>query len=133
MTPRGIRNNNPGNIRKSNTPWIGKTGDDGVFEVFDTPEHGIRALCKIVITYAKKYYLPNIQAIINRWAPPTENDTGSYVNAVCEQCGVQPTESIDVTLKSNMFNIAVGIIKHENGEQPYSPMTIMDGVKMANE
>src|SRR5574337_876096 len=86
MTPsRGIRNNNPGNIRKSSEPWRGlaaaKDQKDPAFFTFETPEWGIRAMAVILRTYQTKYGLRTIRAIIGRWAPSAENDTDAYVDA----------------------------------------------------
>ena len=57
MKPRGIRNNNPGNIRKSNVKWQGLAAEqtDGAFYQFTRPEYGIRALCRV----AKKHHEEN--------------------------------------------------------------------------
>ena len=74
--PRGLRNNNPGNIVLSDIPWLGKiAGDDERFETFQTPEHGIRALSLNLLNYARKHGLETVQDIIPRWAPASENNT----------------------------------------------------------
>ncbi|MCS1340536.1 hypothetical protein NX036_25235, partial [Escherichia coli] len=80
---RGIRNNNPGNLEYSKTnPWVGQTGDDGRFAKFETPEHGIRALGRNLMSYQRQG-IDTVSEIINRWAPPTDkNDTMSYIKAV---------------------------------------------------
>ncbi|MDR8284944.1 hypothetical protein FPK77_25135, partial [Acinetobacter baumannii] len=52
---RGIRNNNPGNLEASSSnPWVGQTGSDGRFAKFETPEHGIRALGRNLISYQRQ-------------------------------------------------------------------------------
>src|SRR5574337_804815 len=96
MTPsRGIRNNNPGNIRKSSEPWRGlaaaKDQKDPAFFTFETPEWGIRAMAVILRTYQTKYGLRTIRAIIGRWAPSAENDTDAYVDA---GRGIQKKENL---------------------------------------
>ena len=53
MATRGIRNNNPGNIRVSKDQWEGMTGDDGAFVIFDSPESGVRALAKNLQSYGR--------------------------------------------------------------------------------
>lgn len=119
--PRGIRNNNPGNIRRSAIPWEGKVeGQDAAFETFATPEHGIRALEKNLTTYQTKHGLNTPREIINRWAPPTENDTGSYVNVVAQALGVGPDDPINVQDPAVMQRLRDAIIKHENGQNPYA-------------
>lgn len=115
--PRGIRNNNPGNIRRSAIPWEGKVeGQDSEFETFATPEHGVRALEKNLTTYQTKHGLTTPREIINRWAPPTENDTGSYVAAVSQALGVNPDDPINVQDPATMQRLRDAIIQHENGQ-----------------
>ncbi|MBN5203088.1 hypothetical protein JY494_26615, partial [Serratia marcescens] len=66
---RGLRNNNPGNIEASDkNPWEGQTGSDGRFAKFETPEHGIRALGKNLLSYQRQGY-DTVSEIVNRWAP----------------------------------------------------------------
>lgn len=80
---RGIRNNNPFNIKKSSHPWIGKIkGDDKVFETFDCMYHGIRAGLKLLINYVERGF-DTPQKIIARYAPATENCVSRYVDFVC--------------------------------------------------
>jgi hypothetical protein len=119
--PRGIRNNNPGNIRRSAIPWEGKVeGTDTAFETFATPEHGMRALEKNLTTYQTKHGLDTPRKIIGRWAPPTENDTGAYVNAVAQALGVGPDDPINVQDPAVMQRLRDAIIQHENGQNPYA-------------
>lgn len=80
---RGIRNNNPFNIKKSSHNWIGKIkGDDKVFETFDCMYHGIRAGMKLLINYVERGF-DTPQKIIARFAPATENCVSRYVDFVC--------------------------------------------------
>jgi len=131
VTPRGIRNNNPGNIRYDGTLWQGETGQDGGgFVTFDTPEHGIRALAKVLISYQTKHGLTTIGQMINRWAPPVENDTDAYVVAVCKACSASPSNPYTLT-PSRLATLAAAIIHQENGEQPYSDAVIETGVDSA--
>lgn len=128
---RGIKNNNPGNIVKSNTKWEGKTGDDGKFETFDTPENGIRALCKIIKTYNKKHNLNTISGIINRWAPPNENDTAEYIKFVSKKTGLNSDVVIDTNDKLVMVKLIKSIIEKENGKNPYADSVIQAGINKA--
>lgn len=133
-TPRGIRNHNPGNIDRTKEKWQGMSEDqssDSRFVVFKAPEYGIRALCKVLLNYQRKYGLRTVKEIINRWAPPVENDTGSYVRQVSDAVGVEPDEKIDVQNKALLRAMASAIIQHENGQQPYSAATIDLGVTLA--
>lgn len=129
---RGIRNNNPGNLEYSKTnPWVGQTGDDGRFAKFETPEHGIRALGRNLMSYQRQG-IDTVSGIINRWAPPTDkNDTMSYIKAVCEQLGVSADEPLDASNPDTLKALCAAIIHHENGSQPYSDQQLTDGVSAA--
>ncbi|EHS3408356.1 hypothetical protein MLH67_12840 [Escherichia coli] len=129
---RGIRNNNPGNLEYSKTnPWVGQTGDDGRFAKFETPEHGIRALGRNLMSYQRQG-IDTVSEIINRWAPPTDkNDTMSYIKAVCEQLGVSADEPLDASNPDTMKALCAAIIHHENGSQPYSDQQLTAGVSAA--
>ncbi|HCP2013343.1 TPA: hypothetical protein OC091_002936 [Escherichia coli] len=126
---RGIRNNNPGNLEYSKTnPWVGQTGDDGRFAKFETPEHGIRALGRNLMSYQRQG-IDTVSEIINRWAPPTDkNDTMSYIKAVCEQLGVSADEPLDASNPDTLKALCAAIIHHENGSQPYSDQQLTAGV-----
>jgi hypothetical protein len=137
-TSRGIRNNNPGNIRKSNADWEGKvSGSDSAFETFDTPENGIRALAKTLVSYQERHGCATINQIIARWAPPVENETYAYQKAVqaavSETCGetIARDAPIDVHDYRIMRGLVAGIVQHENGRQPYDKGTIDAGIKAA--
>ena len=93
---RGIRNNNPLNIRRvAGQRWKGEIlpsiqgGDGGgSFVRFESIEYGIRAAFVLLRTYAIKYKANCIQDIISRWAPPSENDTEKYIKNVCLWSGL---------------------------------------------
>ncbi|MCV2142458.1 hypothetical protein MLG80_007530 [Escherichia coli] len=129
---RGIRNNNPGNLEYSKTnPWVGQTGDDGRFAKFETPEHGIRALGRNLMSYQRQG-IDTVSEIINRWAPPADkNDTMSYIKAVCEQLGVSADEPLDASNPDTLKALCAAIIHHENGSQPYSDQQLTAGASAA--
>jgi hypothetical protein len=131
MIPRGIKNQNPGNIRSGTADWEGMspTQDDPEFVQFQGPQWGIRAIAKILLTYEADG-LNTVQQIINRWAPPSENDTDAYVQAVAEACGVGANTPINVT--QMLPSLIPAIIKHENGEQPYTTAQIEAGIALAS-
>ncbi|EAA8821717.1 hypothetical protein AHT39_001916 [Salmonella enterica subsp. enterica serovar Isangi] len=129
---RGIRNNNPGNLEYSKSnPWVGQTGDDGRFAKFETPEHGIRALGRNLMSYQRQG-IDTVSEIINRWAPPTDNnDTTAYIKAVCDQLGVSTDEPLDSSNPDTLKALCAAIIQHENGSQPYSDQQLTTGVSAA--
>lgn len=122
MMTRGIRNNNPGNIRWGDE-WQGlvpqKQRTDASFCQFTGPEYGIRAMIIILRNYQHKDGLNTVAEIINRWAPPSENDTQAYVDNVTQATGVSPGQKIDTGDSRFMMALLQAIIRHENGEQPY--------------
>lgn len=126
---RGIRNNNPGNIVRTSERWQGMSADqssDPRFVVFDSPVYGIRAIARILRKY-EAAGINTVQGIINRWAPPNENDTGAYARAVAAALGVSPTQPVALS-DSVMGGLIAAIIKHENGSQPYSGDLIVQGI-----
>ena len=129
---RGERNSNPGNIRRvAGVVWDGEAADqssDDAFVVFTDPIYGIRAIVRILQSYAREG-LNTVQQIIDRWAPPNENNSVAYVNAVCTECSVEPTDMIDV--QSIMPLLIKGIIQHENGEMIYSDVQIDTAIGLA--
>ena len=133
-TPRGIRNCNPGNIRHGEN-WEGlhpySNELDNSFCVFISAKYGIRALCKILMTYKKKYGIDTIQGVINRYAPPVENDTDYYIKHVAQKLGVEPTQPVNILQPEVMFLLISAIILHENGKQPYSEADIRAGMLLA--
>lgn len=133
MTPRGIRNNNPGNIRHGDK-WQGLADKqtDAAFCVFKAPEWGIRALVKILRNYQTKHGLKTVESIINRFAPQIENDTSSYILSVCQVLDVKPRDVIDVFEPGIMINLLKAVIRHENGIQPYSDEILKKSLELAD-
>lgn len=136
---RGIRNNNPGNIRHSTTAWQGqsKTQDDPAFVTFTSAQFGVRALAKTLLTYFNAYGLRTVTAIISRWAPPNENNTAAYIAAVADGVGAGPDATLNVDSVGVMLPLVKAIIQHENQQpgvswvQPYSDTVLMDALRMA--
>lgn len=129
MATRGIRNNNPGNIRVSKDQWEGMTGDDGAFITFDSPESGVRALGKNLLSYGRQGY-DSIEKIINRWAPPNENDTQAYIDSVVAATGIPATQSLDLSDPDTLSSLAQAISFHETGSR-YDPEVYQQGVARA--
>lgn len=118
--PRGIRLNNPGNIRHgTNTFWVGETTQqpDPSFVQFSAPVYGLRALMKILKTYFVAYHLNTIREIISRYAPATENNTDAYIADVAKRAGIGADDSI-ADIKEIVIPLAEVISFHENGPPP---------------
>lgn len=84
---------------------------------------------KILLNYEAKHKLNTVSGLINRWAPPVENDTNSYAEHVAEKLGLDVDERIDV--KQHLQGLCLAIIQHENGVQPYDIATVQRGIEMA--
>lgn len=135
MKARGLRNNNPGNIELG-ANWQGRVPNnkqtDKRFVQFVEPKWGIRAMTRIIDNYKKRNVL-TIEQIIYTWAPPSENNSDSYVKSVLNTMGL-PKEAKDFIpskQEGDYLGLIKGIIKHENGLQPYSDETIKEGIKLA--
>jgi hypothetical protein len=133
---RGVRNNNPGNIDYvPANKWVGQLPPDLAIEArfarFDSPENGIRALGKVLLTYQDKHGLKTVKAIINRWAPSNENNTGAYVRAVESNTGTKPGAEIDLHTASVMQGFVKAIIHHENAGFAYPDAVLAEGVRRA--
>lgn len=117
--PKGLRNHNPGNLRYvASVQWNGQVGDDGTgYAVFDTDEHGVRALGHQLQTYAGRG-LTSVTEIISTYAPSNENDTQAYIADVAQRVGVDPNEPLDVY--ALLPQLVDAIIHHEQGVQPFT-------------
>ncbi len=96
MLPRGLRNNNPLNIRHSSDKWQGraKTQTDPAFVQFVSMAYGYRAAFVLLRTYRQKYGYNTLRKIIGRWAPPSENNTERYLANVSKWSGLDPDKPI---------------------------------------
>lgn len=135
MTARGIRNNNPGNIRLGDK-WQGLASvqADPSFCTFVSMEYGIRALFKILQTYWRNYQLNSVHSVISRFAPSVENNTKAYEESVSKALGVQPHQKIDLGDRQVMIAIAKAIVRHECGSDAnlITPEQWSKGIDLAN-
>lgn len=115
--PRGLRNNNPGNIRISSVNYQGeiKPSKDTAFKQFESMPYGYRAMFMLLYTYQKRHGLHTIRQIMGRYAPPNENHTDGYINRVAKDSGFDPDTRIDTTTKSTMIPIVSAMSHVENG------------------
>lgn len=129
-----IRNNNPGNIKNSGTNWDGQIQSDGKFVRFASPEMGVRAMMKTLITYQDKHNLSTVREIISRWAPYGDNDTGAYIDFVSQQMGVDPDQDLG-DLKNNLDNskkLVNAIIRFEGDSTGYfNDAIVTKGISLA--
>lgn len=125
--PRGIRNNNPLNIRIGNS-WLGEVQypTDASFEQFVEMKWGVRAAFVILRRYMKRYNLRTIPEIVSRWAPRNENDTLSYIKRVSELSGYDTSYVFTWEKKEEMRELLMAMCIVENG-QSISYKEIEDG------
>ena len=119
-TPRGIRNCNPLNIRKTTgRPWLGQVrpGEDPEFCQFTDMAHGYRAAMRLLQNYGKLYGLRTVRQLISRWAPPQENDTRGYVNTVCYLTKWDPERTVALDKKADMVALVSAMSQMENGRK----------------
>ena len=117
---RGIRNNNPGNIRNSErNDWKGEVSKadkkDQVFEEFETMSDGVRAMMRLLQKYQRSYNLHTVKEIVERWAPRNENDTAAYVRTVCKEMQMPECCGLDLTDKGTMCALLDAMCYVENG------------------
>ncbi|MBQ0721009.1 MAG: structural protein [Gammaproteobacteria bacterium] len=126
--PRGIRNNNPGNIEAGRDSWAGAAGDDGRYLIFSDIRYGVRAMARILASYNKRG-IDTVAEIISTWAPGDDgNDVNSYIYSVSARSGLTPLAEIE---KSDYPALIEAMIYHENGKQPLTMDTIKTGVSWA--
>ena len=102
MKTRGLRNNNPLNIRRSPSQWLGKVpynqSTDCDFEQFTDMAYGYRAACRLIANYTKRPDCTTVQQIISRWAPMADgNNVKAYVSAVVRRTGLSASTPIRST------------------------------------
>lgn len=130
--PRGVRNNNPGNLIRGSKSWDGEVdGGDPRYASFSSPEAGIRAMGKTLLNYQDRYGLRTIEGIIGRWAPSSENDTAGYVRNVAKALGTTPDAPLDLHDAKTLGTLTRAIIVQENGKQPYTDQQIAVGLAAA--
>ena len=143
-TPRGIRNNNPLNIRRTSTQWEGlhPVQADREFCQFIDMKYGYRAAFRLLMKYYRKYGLHSVQAIINRWAPPSDgNATNAYVKQVVNDLAktapggvfIGPTSDIGYITETPMLWImmVVSMTVVETGRNNINSTALLQGFALA--
>lgn len=131
IIPRGLRNNNPLNIRIGNT-WLGERDHptDNAFEEFVSLEYGYRAAFCILRRYIKRYHKDTIIDIVSTWAPASENDTQKYIDFVSKTMLLPPDAHIKYTDREAMVKLADAMTRYECG-QSVDIKTIYKGYDIA--
>ena len=117
MAARGIRNNNPLNIRHSNSQWLGKAlkQTDKAFVQFSNKVYGYRAAFMLL----KKYIMKGVNTIgkiIARWAPSSDgNNTRAYIDFVSRTSGIDASRTITFEDKDDLVEIVRSMAQVESG------------------
>lgn len=132
--PRGVRNNNPLNIRESkgdSTQWKGEAllDTDKAFEEFKNPAFGFRAGARVLRSYARQGF-QTLSEMINRFAPDHENDTNHYINFVSEQTGIAPNQRVNVDNNDELAKLLHAMSRMEVGSY-YDLKMAQKGVALA--
>lgn len=118
LQPLGIRQNNPGNIRfNPANNWNGQTGAGSGYSIFSELRYGIRAAGKLLRNYQSRYGLDTIAALIQRWAPQSENPTDAYIANVARWMGARADSPLDLQNDAVLESMLAAIFRQENGTQ----------------
>ena len=116
--PRGIRNNNPGNLRLTSIPWQGKVPNaentDGAFEQFFQFHMGLRAMILDIRNDIIEDGMNTLTLLLNEYAPPSENNTSNYIQIVSQATGISPHQTI-IPNQDTMRKLVKSMAKVENG------------------
>lgn len=117
-TPRGIRNNNPLNIRIGNT-WLGELQNptDSEFEQFVEIRYGLRAGFCILRRYIRRYGRNTIAKIIRCWAPALENNTEMYIKFVANRLAMCPDDVLEYADEDTMCKLVAAMARYECGQE----------------
>ncbi|EMV1745754.1 hypothetical protein AABV93_004105 [Enterobacter hormaechei] len=129
--PRGIRNNNPGNLNYANQSGATmEGGEGGRFAVFESMQHGIAALYKQLQLYFKRG-INTLSSIVKTYAPASDNNNvDAYISALTKATGKGANEVLDSGDTATIARLMKGIVDHENGKGYISSSDIMGGIQL---
>lgn len=129
--PRGIRNNNPGNLNFAGQAGASlESGPGARFARFGSMQEGVAALVRQIGLYVKRGR-NTIRKIVETYAPASENDTGAYVAAVARSMGLSPDAPLDVNSAAQVQGLVRAIVNHENGAGRVSDADIASGYALS--
>lgn len=113
---RGLRNRNPGNIRKSLTRYEGEVvpSKDKAFKQFCSMAYGYRAMFVLLDYYSRICYV-TLRQMISRYAPPVENYTEQYITFVATTAEVNPDARLPTRDRKTMTAVVAAMSQMENG------------------
>lgn len=128
---RGLRNCNPGNIRRSKVHYLGEVrpSQDSDFKQFESMAYGYRAMFVLLDSYRRRYALNTLRQMLNRYAPPSENFTEGYIRFVSQKTGILPDEELNTRSERDMVPIISAMSEIENGVSADCSM-VLEGWRM---
>ena len=117
MATRGIRNDNPLNIRHGKSQWVGmrEKQTDKAFVQFCERKYGYRAAFVLLRNYIRKG-VNTIGKIIARWAPSSDgNNTRAYIDFVSRTSGIDASRTIKFEDKDDLVEIVRSMAQVESG------------------
>lgn len=132
-SPRGIRNNNPGNLNFAGQAGATKEGgENGRFAVFKSMRDGISALYKQIQLYFSRG-VNTIESVVNKYAPADDNNNvQAYIKQLVGATGKQADEKLSGEDTETVFKLIRGIINHENGKGYVSDQDILSGIQVGS-
>lgn len=122
---RGLRNNNPFNLIRTNNKWQGKIpfseSKDKTFEQFYELKWGIRAYYIDVIGDINKG-ANTLNKLLSEFAPSFENNTTAYISRVANYMGISANTVLN-TDKNTIVKLAKGMANVELGSSDASKLT----------
>jgi hypothetical protein len=135
VPPRGERNHNPCNLRYNRaTPWQGLDNpplDDHGLCRFVDDLHGLRAGAKDIHNKFARDGLKTVRAIVDKYAPPNENDTAAYIAFVAERMGVDPDAQLALDGPDQLFAFVKAVVQEEEGRDIYPDALVREAVVQA--
>jgi len=129
VLPLGLRQKNPGNIRPG-ANFIGESGANDGYAVFNSDEEGLRAIQRLLQTYGNEYNINTLEGFANRYAPPSDNNpTSNYIDYLSQQTGIAPDEKINLAERG--ADLIPAIVGFEQGQMPYTPDQINLAIQAA--
>lgn len=133
---RGIKNNNPGNISRSEDRWQGLSFDqnDPAYFQFTAPVYGLRALAVVLRNYQRLYNIRTVTRIISRYGPKSPQyaqNVQNYITYTSDYLKVGKDELIDLNNDTTLIKVMQSVVNFENGYNPYSTGKYREAVALA--
>jgi len=104
--------NNFGGLRR---PGVNAGPVGGGFQSFATPELGVQATAHLLQTYQDRHGVNTLRSIINRWAPPFENNTAKLIADAVQQTGFGADQPLNLHDATTLSAVAAAMIRNEVG------------------